>query len=95
MRGSLVSKEHIGRNLSAGEAGSCCPAVQGRSSLAKKSEWPLYKLTIQIYKLTIQRQLYKITIEAAQCGSLQSEHTTEHRAQLPFYQHRLKVKGYI
>ena len=38
---------------------------------AKKSEWPLYKLTIQ-------RQLYKITIEApAQCRSLQSEHTAQ------------------
>ena len=60
---------------------SSCGAARAR---AKKSEWPLYKLTIQ-------RQLYKITIEApAQCRSLQSEHTAQGGDELPFHLFRLE-----
>ena len=56
----------------------------GGAARAKKSEWPLYKLTIQ-------RQLYKITIEApAQCRSLQSEHTAQGGDELPFHLFRLE-----
>ena len=63
---------------------SSCPAVGLLGRWAKKSEWPLYKLTIQ-------RQLYKITIEApAQCRSLQSEHTAQGGDELPFHLFRLE-----